>query len=125
MRILVGEVNQVVKGIRQSVTKRRIFGAKRKTLPGVANYSYRNRLRMPYDEYLAKGRPVASGPVEGACKKLLKDRMERSGMRWTETIGEAVLQLRAVYLNCDFDSYWSFHIEKGQQRIHPVSGVSF
>ena len=40
------EVSQVVKGIRQSVTKRRIFGAKRKTLRGVANYLYRNRLRI-------------------------------------------------------------------------------
>jgi hypothetical protein len=119
LRILFGEVSQVVKGIRQSVTKRRLFGAKRKTLRGVANYLYRNRLRMRYDEYLAKGWPIASGPVEGACKNLVKDRMERSGMRWTETIAEAILQLRAVYLSCDFDSYWSFHIEKDQQRIHP------
>lgn len=101
------------------MTKRRIFGAKRKTLRGVANYLYRNRLRMRYDEYLAKGRPIASGPVEGACKNLLKDRMERSGIGWTETIAEAVLQLRAGHLSCDFDSYWSFHIEKDQQRIHP------
>ena len=89
MRILFGEVSQVVKGIRQSVTKRRMFGAKRKTLRGVANYLYRNRLRMRYDEYLAKGWPIASGPVEGACKNLVKDRMERSGMRWTEIIAEA------------------------------------
>jgi hypothetical protein len=121
LRILFGEVSQVVKGIRQSVTKRRMFGAKRKTLRGVANYLYRNRLRMRYDEYLAKGWPIASGPVEGACKNLVKDRMERSGMRWTETIAEAILQLRAVYLSSDFDSYWSFHIEKDQQRIHPPS----
>lgn len=120
LRILFGEVSQVVKGIRQSVTKRRMFGAKRKTLRGVANYLYRNRLRMRYDEYLAKGWPIASGPVEGACKNLVKDRMERSGMRWTETIAEAILQLRAVYLSGDFDSYWSFHIEKDQQRIHPT-----
>jgi hypothetical protein len=119
LRILFGEVSQVVKGIRQSVTKRRMFGAKRKSLRGVANYLYRNRLRMRYDEYLAKGWPIASGPVEGACKNLVKDRMERSGMRWTETIAEAILQLRAVYLSGDFDSYWSFHIEKDQQRIHP------
>jgi hypothetical protein len=119
LRILFGEVSQVVKGIRQSVTKRRLFGAKRKTLRGVADYLHRNRLRMRYDQYLAKGWPIASGPVEGACKNLIKDRMERSGMRWTETIAEAIIQLRAVYLSGDFDPYWSFHIEKDQQRIHP------
>ena len=56
---------------------------------------------MRYDEYLAKGRPIARGPVESVCKNLLKDRMERSGIGWTETIAEAILQLRAVYLSCE------------------------
>jgi hypothetical protein len=51
LRILFGEVGQVVKGMRQSVTKRGLFGAKRKTLCGVAAYLYRNRARMRYDEY--------------------------------------------------------------------------
>ena len=81
LRILSGGVGQVVKGIRQSVTKRGLSGAKRKTLLGVAGYLYRNRTRMRYDEYLALGWPIGSGPVEGACKNIIKDRMERSGMR--------------------------------------------
>jgi hypothetical protein len=71
LRILFGEVGQVVKGIRQSITKRRLPGPKRKTLNAVANYLYRNRTRMRYDKYLAKGWPIASGPVEGACKNLI------------------------------------------------------
>jgi hypothetical protein len=119
LRILFGEVGQVVKGIRQSVTKRGLFGAKRKTLCGVANYLYRNRARKRNDEYLAKGWPIASGPVEGACKNLIKDRMERSGMRWTEEMAEAIVKLRAIYLSGDFDCYWSFHIARDQQRLHP------
>ena len=121
LRILFGEVGQVVKGIRQSVTKRRISGSKRKTLCGVADYLYLNRARMRYDEYLAYGWPIASGPVEGACKNLIKDRMERSGMRWTEAMAEHIVQLRAIYLSGDFDRYWSFHIEKDQQRLHPCN----
>jgi hypothetical protein len=119
LRILFGDVSQVVKGIRQSVTKRGLYGARRKTLCGVADYLHRNRARMRYDEYLAKGWPIASGPVEGACKNLIKDRMERSGMRWTEEMAEAIVQLRAIYLSGDFDRYWSFHIAKDQQRLHP------
>jgi len=119
LRILFGEVGQVVKGLRQSITKRRLFGTKRKTLQAVAKYLYRNRTRMRYDEYLSQGWPIASGPVEGACKNLIKDRMERSGMRWTEQMAEAIVQLRAIYLSGDFDRYWSFHIEKDQQRLHP------
>jgi len=119
LRILFGDVSQVVKGIRQSVTKRGLIGAKRKTLCGVADYRHRHRARMRYDEYLAKGWPIASGPVESACKNLIKDRRERSGMRWTEEMAEAIVQLRAIYLSGDFDRYWSFHIAKDQQRLHP------
>ena len=85
----------------------------------MANYLYRNRTRMRYHEYLAKGWPIASGPVEGACKNLIKDRMERSGMRWTEQMAEAIVQLRAIYLSGDFDSYWQFHIDQDQRRLYP------
>jgi hypothetical protein len=119
LRILLGAVGQVVKGIRQSITKRGLSGVKGKTLEAVADYLYRNRTRMQYDEYLANGWPIASGPVEGACKNLIKDRMERSGMRWTEQMAEAIVQLRAVHLSGDFDSYWQFHIEQDQKRLYP------
>jgi hypothetical protein len=120
LRILFGDVGQVVKGIRQSVTKRSLSGADRKTLLGVADYLYRNRVRMRYDQYLAHGWPIASGPVEGACKNLIKDRMERSGMRWTEQMAEALVQLRAIHLSGDFDRYWQFHIEQDQRRLYPA-----
>jgi len=119
LQIRFGQVSQVVKGLRQSVTKRKLVGTKRQTLQAVADYLYRNRARMRYDEYLARGWPIASGPVEGACKNLIKDRMERSGMRWTEGMAEAIVQLRAIYLSGDFDRYWTFHIEKDQQRLYP------
>ena len=67
LRILSGEVSQVVKGLRRSITKRSFNGAKRKTLQGVADYLYQNRTRMRHHQYLANGWPT-SGPVEGACK---------------------------------------------------------
>ena len=121
LRILLGDVGQVVKGIRQSITKRGLSGANRKALEGVADYLYRNRDRMRYDEYLANGWPIASGSVEGACKNLIKDRMERSGMRWTEQMAEAIVQLRAIYLSGDFDRYWQFHIEQDQRRLYPAA----
>ena len=121
LRVLFGEVGQVVKGIRQSITKRGLSGPKRKTLNGIANYLYRNRTHMRYHQCLANGWPIASGPVEGACKNLIKDRMERSGMRWTENMAEAIVQLRAIYLSGDFDRYWQFHIAQDQRRLYPVA----
>jgi hypothetical protein len=118
-RILEGDVAQVIKGLRQTVTKRRLFGAKKKTLLAAANYFDNNARYMRYDEYLAKGFPIASGPVEGACKNLIKDRMERSGMRWTPEMAEAIVKLRSLYLSGDFDDYWPFHVQQDQLRLHP------
>jgi hypothetical protein len=104
-RILSGTVGQVVKGIRQIVTKRGTTGTKANTIHGACNYLYANRRRMRYDEYLANGWPVASGTVEGACKNLIRDRFERSGMRWTPQTAEALLKLRAAHLSGDLDDY--------------------
>ena len=101
------------------MTKRKLFGAKRKALLNVADYFHHNRHRMRYDQYLALGLPIASGSVEGACKNLIKDRMERSGMRWTESMAEAIVKLRAIYLSGDFDVYWDFHIREDQHRLYP------
>ena len=88
------------------VTKRKLTGTKAKTLNDVAGSLHRNRERMRYDLYLANGWPIASGSVEGACKNLVRDRFERSGMRWTIETAEAVQRLRAVYLSGDLDCYW-------------------
>jgi hypothetical protein len=118
-RILEGHVSQVVKGLRQIVTKRRLTGAKAKTTLDTAGYYHRNRERMRYDTYLNNGWPIASGSVEGACKNLIRDRFERSGMRWTPTMAEAMLKLRAIYLSGHLDTYWQFHVQQDQQRLHP------
>jgi len=119
LRILQGKVSQVIKGVRQSATKRGLSRPKRQELEKVLAYFRRNRGRMRYDAYLREGLPIASGAVEGACKNLVKDRMERSGMRWTLGGAEAMLQMRAVYRSGDFEEYWAFHREQEQHRLHP------
>lgn len=53
----------------------------------------------------------------GACKNLVKDRMERSGMRWSPDMAEAMLRLRATHLSADFDAYWDFHVHEDQKRL--------
>jgi hypothetical protein len=119
LSILEGNISQVIKGIRQSATKRGIKGSRLKTLKNVSAYYYRNRKFMRYNEYLEQGLPIASGSVEGACKNLIKDRMERSGMRWSPRSAEAMLKMRATYLSGDFDEYWHFHVARDQERQHP------
>jgi len=118
-RLLHGEVSQVVQGMRVSATKRRLQGQRRKVVEAAAAYFYGNRRHMRYDAYLWQGWPIATGVVEGACKNLVKDRMERSGMRWTQAMAEAMLKLRAVYLSDDFEEYWRFHVAREHERLHP------
>lgn len=120
LRILEGDVSQVVKGIRQSATKRNLRGTARATLQRATAYLYANRARMRYDEYLAAGLPIASGAVEGACRNLIKDRMERSGMRWTIEEAEAMVRLRATYVSDDFEEYWQFHVREDRDRLYPA-----
>jgi len=122
-RVLNGQVGQVVKGLRQMSTKRALRGTGAKAIADVTRYLYANRDRMRYDTYLANGWPIASGTVEGACKNIVRDRMERSGMRWCEPGAEAVLQLRATYLSGDFDAYWEWHTAQDQRRLHPPFSI--
>jgi hypothetical protein len=119
LRVLQGEVSQVIKGMRQSATKRGLTGKKRQTLEKIAKYLRRNRPYMKYDEYLRQGLPIASGCVEGACKNLIKDRLERSGMRWSLAGAEAMIQLRSLHLSGDLDDYWDFHLEQEHRRLYP------
>ena len=119
LRILQGKRSQVIKVMRSKATREGLKGAKRETVDKVAAYLRRNRKYMIYDEYLKQGLPIASGCVEGACKNLIKDRMERSGMRWSLHGAEAMIQLRSLYLSGDLDDYWDFHLEKEHLRLYP------
>ena len=78
---------------------------------------------MHYQDYLAKGWPIASGVIEGACRHLVKDRCELSGMRWTQEGVESLLHLRAVAENDDWDEYHKHRKELRHLRLYgsPIS----
>jgi len=84
-------------------------------------YYRRNRPFMHSDEYLAQGWPIGTGVIEGACRHLVKDRLEQSGMRWTNAGAQAVLDLRAVRLNGQWDAFWQFHRHQQHQRLYGTS----
>jgi hypothetical protein len=119
LRILRGEVGYVIGGLRQMATKRSLPKAKQKKLSQICNYFARNRDRMRYDEYLVAGLPIASGVIEGACRHLVKDRMERSGMRWTIDGAQAMLDLRSTSINDQWSAFQTHRIETETQRLYP------
>jgi hypothetical protein len=119
LRVLRGQVASVIQGLRVLGGRRRLSAAKQQALRAVCNYLEKNQSRMRYDEYLAAGYPIASGVIEGACRHLVKDRMERAGMHWTVPGAQAMLEVRSVYLSGQWDEYQAYRIERETQRLYP------
>jgi hypothetical protein len=74
---------------------------------------------LRYDQALAAGWPIATGVIEGACRHLIGDRLDITGARWGLEGAEAILTLRTVISNGDFDEYWRFHLAREHQRLYP------
>src|SRR5262249_24433953 len=67
---------------------------------------------LDYRTALASGWPIATGVIEGACRHLVKDRLDITGARWGLAGAEAVLKLRALVSNGDLDDYWTWHLKQ-------------
>ena len=119
LRVLSGEVKGVLKGLRRLGSTRGLAGKKKKDLHKVCRYLSNNAARMRYDFYLKKGYPIASGVIEGACRHYVKDRLERSGMRWSREGAQSMLDVRSEYLNGDWEAFHVFRIEQETQRLYP------
>jgi hypothetical protein len=117
-RILEGDVGRVIGGLKQMVEKQRLGGARKKTMQEVIGYLQNNRKYMHYNEYLQAGYPIGSGVAEGACRHLVKDRMEQTGMHWRVTGAQAMLSLRALYLNGEWSEFQEHRIDQEQQRLY-------
>ena len=113
---------QVAQTIRWWASRRELDEAASKMIDKACGYlADRTRTRlMHYAEALRDGLPIATGVIEGACRYLVKDRMDRTGARWSLTGAEAVLRLRAVRASDDFDAYWQFHLARDKERNHGV-----
>lgn len=119
--VLQGQVATVLSQLAQEAAKPEWTAVQRKAIQRTMGYYERNQAHMRYDEYLAKGWPIGTGVVEGACGHLVKDRMEQAGMRWTQSGAQAMLDLRAVRLNGDWEAYWQFHQQQQHQRLYGSS----
>jgi hypothetical protein len=116
--ILSNRTAQVIQTLEHHAQNSSLSTAQRQVLNTTIGYYRRNLSYMRYGSYLAQGWPIGTGVVEGACGHLVKDRMERSGMRWTLTGAQALLDLRAVRINEDWDAYQAFHRLMQHQRLY-------
>jgi hypothetical protein len=121
--VLEGAAGRVVGGLRQMGTKHRLHGSAKKRLRQLCEFLEGNLHRMRYDEYLAAGYPIATGVIEGACRHVIKDRMERAGMRWKVPGAQAMLQLRAIRANGDWQAFQDARIKHEIARLYPHTNV--
>ena len=117
-KILAGNSRNVAAGIRRRATRSGYAPDERRNADTCADYLTAKQPYLDYATALQQGWPIATGIIEGACRHLVKDRMDLTGARWGLTGAEAILKLRALTSNGDFDTYWQFHLRKEHQRVH-------
>ena len=93
--MLKGNAQNVASGLRRTATRLDLNSKEREPVDTAANYIENNKERLKYHESLEQGFPIATGVIEGACRHLLKDRMDLTGARWRLKSADAVLKLRA------------------------------
>jgi len=118
LAILNGKASTVAAAIRRKATRRSLPTDRRAGADRCADYLLNKRGYLDYPTALNNGWPIATGIIEGACRHIVKDRMDITGARWGLDGAEAILKLRAVHANGDFDDYWAHHTAQEQRRIH-------
>jgi hypothetical protein len=117
-KILHGKARQVAAGIRRRATTCGYSPTERTGADECARYLENKKDYLDYATALAKGWPIATGIIEGACRYIVKDRMDITGARWGLEGAEAILKLRALTASGDFDAYWRYHLRREHERIH-------
>jgi len=116
--ILEGRATRVAGSIRRAATNAGLDRPQRAGADTCAKYLTNKRSYLNYPQALHNGWPIATGVIEGACRHLVKDRMDLTGARWGLHGAEAILKLRALTSNDDFDDYWRYHLAQERQRVH-------
>ena len=84
------------------------YKGKRDEIKKELNYIVNQKKRMRYATERRHKRPIGSGPVEAACKTLIKQRLGISGAKWTLDGADTMINLRALILSTGFFSqFWN------------------
>ncbi len=119
LELLRGNAKNVASGLRRAATRHGLSDPQRAPVDTAADYIENSQHRLRYDESLTHGFPIASGVIEGACRYLVKDRMDLTGARWRLISAEAVLKLRSLKASGDLDDYLQFHFQQEKERNYP------
>ena len=116
--MLSGKTQQIIDELRKLASAAGCTRRASRAILGTVRYYERNLPYMRYDLYLEKGWPIGTGVIEGACRHLIKDRCELSGMRWTIAGAEALLQLRSIAENDDWEEFETYRQKQRQHQLY-------
>ena len=120
--VLLEDYKGVEKVIRSLVHLRDTY-PRRKKIARELKYFRRNRHRMRYAALKEQGLPIGSGVTEAACKTLATQRMKRSGMRWGEQGGQAILSFRALVQSNRFERAWTLLAHTYKAEVTTLDNV--
>ena len=118
LAVLKGQAAIVAASIRRKATRLGLDPRTRQNVDCCADYLLAKREYLDYPQALQEGWPIATGVIEGACRHLVKDRLDLTGSRWGLEGAESILKLRALRSNGDFSEYWRFHLNNEHHRVH-------
>jgi hypothetical protein len=118
LAVLAGRTRQVTESLTAQAGQHGLTGSQRAGVEACVRYLTNNEAYLHYDQALAAGWPIATGVIEGAARHLIGDRLDIAGSRWGIEGAEAILTLRAVIDNGDFEAYWAFHTRREHDRVH-------
>ncbi len=114
---LSGLGTRVIRWLQHLAEQSELPAATPTRLEQIHGYFDRHRDRIHYDRYLAAGYPIASSVIEGACRHVVKDRMERAGMHWIPG-AQALLNLRCAALNDQWEPFMNHYIHQEPVRLY-------
>jgi hypothetical protein len=119
LTVLAGGSDRAAAEITAGADAAGLDASRRSGADACVRYLGNKREFLRYDQALDAGWPIATGVIEGACRHLIADRLSIGGARWGLDGAEAILTLRAVISNGDFEEYWRFHLACEHQRLYP------
>ena len=123
LTLLLGNTHTVIAEFRQIASTLDDSPTQAGPLLTAAAYFERNLAFMRYNQYLDEGFPICTGVIEGACRHLVKDRCELSGMQWTKDGAEAILHLRSVAENGDWEDFHVFRRDRRRTALYSLPSL--
>ena len=112
-------VNKVLRHLRYQLRKT----PNKKALKSEVTYFSRQQHRCHDATLNAENKPIGSGVVEAACKCIVQLRLKRSGQRWDDEGGQAILTFRTLVKSKLFDQAWELIKCFYQQNLQRPNNV--